>query len=42
MKTTKKTAAEFTTLNAAQMNEVKGGYWLKIITGDGRTTIIWV
>jgi hypothetical protein len=42
MKTTTKTAAEFTTLNAAQMSEVKGGYWLRIITGDGRTTVIWV
>lgn len=42
MKTTTKKAAEFTTLNAAQMNEVKGGYWLRILTGDGRSTTIWV
>jgi len=42
MKATKKTAAEFTALNAAQMNEVKGGYWIKVLTSDGRTTILWV
>lgn len=42
MKTTNKKAAEFTTLNAAQMNEVKGGYWLKILAPDGTATIIWV
>lgn len=42
MKTTTKKAAEFTTMNAAQMNEVKGGYWLRIIAPDGSKTIIWV
>ena len=42
MKTTTKTAAEFTALNAAQMSDIKGGYWLRIKTGDGQTTIIWV
>ena len=42
MKTTTKNAAEFTKLNAAQMNEVKGGYWLKILAPDGTATIIWV
>lgn len=42
MKTTTNKAAEFTTLDAAQMNDVKGGYWLRILTSDGRTTTIWV
>ncbi len=42
MKTTSKTAAEFTALSADQMNEVKGGYWLRIIARDGSKTIIWV
>ena len=42
MKTTSKKAAAFTELSAEQMNEVKGGYWLRIKTSDGRTTTIWV
>lgn len=42
MKTTTKTAAEFTALNAVQMSDIKGGAWLRIRTGDGQTTIIWV
>jgi hypothetical protein len=42
MKTTTKTAAEFTTLNAAQMSEVKGGYWLKVIMPDGSSITLWL
>lgn len=42
MKTTTKTAAEFTTLNAAQMSEVKGGYWIRVLLPDGSTIIAWV
>jgi hypothetical protein len=42
MKTTSKKAADFTALSADQMNEVKGGYWLRILTSDGKSTIIWV
>ncbi len=33
---------QFRTLNAQQMNEVKGGYFVIIVAPDGKRYKIWV
>jgi bacteriocin-like protein len=33
---------QFRTLNAKELNEVKGGYFVIIVTPDGRRYKIWV
>jgi hypothetical protein len=42
MKTVKKDAASFKKMDAAQMEKIKGGYWVEITNPDGSKTKIWV
>ena len=43
MKKQKKNASEFVALNSRELETVKGGgYWMKIVGPDGKTTIVWV
>jgi hypothetical protein len=42
MKKMKKDIASFKKLNAMQMNQINGGYWVAVTKPDGTVEQVWV